>query len=176
VIRKQLLFICGFMGSGKTTHGKEMAQQIGYGFIDLDDYIIHKHHKSITELFKEIGEDEFRNKESEALNECINNNSKAIIATGGGTPCFNKNLSLMKSCGILIYLKLNKTDLFNRLRDTKNSRPLIKDKNNEVLLLYIENLLKIREVFYNQADITVNGNKLDIISLKENVLTLIDDF
>ncbi len=167
---KKLLFICGFMGCGKTTQGKKLAKEMGYYFIDLDDYISNQHDKTITDLFQEVGEDEFRKIESQALQECINDNLKALIATGGGTPCFNNNLQLMKANGKLIYLKMDSESLYNRLFNAKQDRPLIKDKANEEMLLYIENLLKIRESFYNQADIITSGVTVDIDALKQEVL------
>ena len=74
---KKLVFMCGFMGCGKTTQGKKLAKELGYYFIDLDDYISNKYDQTITELFKEKGEAEFRKIETEALGECIKDNLKA---------------------------------------------------------------------------------------------------
>ena len=74
------------MGCGKTTQGKKLAKELGYYFIDLDDYISDQYDKTITDLFQEVGEEEFRKIETKALQECINDNVKAFIATGGGTP------------------------------------------------------------------------------------------
>ncbi len=169
---KNLVFMCGFMGCGKTTQGKKLAKLMGYYFIDLDEYIANKFDKNITDLFKEVGESEFRIIETNALNECINDNLKALIATGGGTPCFNNNMDLMKASGKIIYLKMNATELFARLFNAKGDRPLIQDKEDEEMLLYIENLLKTREVFYNQAQLITDGNIVDIDKLKEEVLKL----
>lgn len=167
---KKLLFICGFMGCGKTTQGKKLAKEMGYYFIDLDDYISSKYDNTITDLFQEVGEDEFRKIETTALQECINDNVKALIATGGGTPCFNGNMDLMKANGKVIYLKMEPEALYNRLFNAKNERPLIKDKANEEMLLYIENLLKIREEFYSWADVITSGVIVDIDALKAQVL------
>ncbi|HRG02219.1 MAG TPA: shikimate kinase [Bacteroidia bacterium] len=167
---KKLIFICGFMGCGKTTQGKKLAKEMGYYFIDLDDYISNKYDNTITDLFQEVGEDEFRKIESSSLQECINDNMKALIATGGGTPCFNNNMDLMKANGKVIYLKMEPEALYNRLFNAKNERPLIKDKANEEMLLYIENLLKVREPFYSKADIITSGVTVDITALKETVL------
>ncbi len=158
------------MGCGKTTEGKKIANEIGFNFIDLDEYIVNKFNKSIVDLFKDVGEEEFRNIETIALKECTNNNSEILIATGGGTPCFNNNLEFMKCNGYLIYLKLNEQELLKRLSNAKTNRPLIKDKNNEEMLLYIENLLKVREVFYNQADIIVDANHIDISNLNQEIM------
>ena len=170
---KNLIFICGFMGCGKTTQGKKLAKEMGYFFIDLDEYIANKFDKNITDLFKEIGETEFRIIESNALHECITDNQKTIIATGGGTPCFNNNMDLMKQSGKIIYLKMTALDLFARLFNAKGDRPLIKDKEDEDMLVYIENLLKTREVFYNQAHLISDGTVFGVDILKDDFLKLI---
>ena len=170
---KNLIFICGFMGCGKTTQGKKLAKLMGYFFIDLDEYIANKFDKNITDLFQEIGETEFRMIETNALNECITDNQKTIIATGGGTPCFDNNMDLMKQSGKVIYLKMTAIDLFARLFNAKGDRPLIKDKDDEDMLLYIENLLKTREVFYNEADLVSDGTVFGVEVLKDDILKLI---
>lgn len=162
------------MGCGKTTQGKKLAKEMGYFFIDLDDYIADQHDKAITDLFKEVGEDEFRKIESIALQECINDNVKALIATGGGTPCFNDNLKLMKESGKMVYLKMDAEALYNRLFNAKQDRPLIRDKADEDMFLYIENLLKTRAVFYNQAHIITSGVTVDIEALKNEILNYKD--
>jgi shikimate kinase len=167
---KKLVFMSGFMGCGKTTQGKKLAKELGYFFIDLDDYISNQYEKTITDLFKEVGEEEFRNIETKALQECIANNLKALIALGGGTPCFNDNLNLMKANGKIIYLKMDVEALYNRLFNAKQDRPLLRDKENEEMLLYIENLLKTREVFYNQAHIITSGVTVDIEALKNQLV------
>jgi shikimate kinase len=167
---KKLIFICGFMGCGKTTQGKKLAKELGYFFIDLDDYIANQRDTTITELFKEVGEDEFRKIETQALQECIQDNVKALIAVGGGTPCFNSNIDTMKSNGKIVYLKMDAEALYNRLFNAKQDRPLIKDKENEEMLLYIKNLLKTREVFYDQAHIITSGVTVDIDALKDQIL------
>ena len=168
--QKKLIFICGFMGCGKTTQGKKLAKEMGYYFIDLDDYISNQCDKTITELFKEVGEEQFRIIETKALNECIANNVKALIAVGGGTPCFNDNMSVMVNGGKVVYLKMDADALYNRLFNAKQDRPLIKDKENEEMLLYIENLLKTREVFYNRSQIITSGVTVDIDVLMKDIL------
>lgn len=167
---KKLIFICGFMGCGKTTQGKKLAKEIGYYFIDLDDYISNQYDKTITDLFKEIGEEEFRKIESKALQECIQDNLKALIAVGGGTPCFGNNMDLMTTNGLVVYLKMDSDALYNRLFNAKQDRPLIKDKADEEMLLYIENILKTREPFYEKAQIITDGNIFGIEELKNQVL------
>ncbi|MFO0321777.1 MAG: shikimate kinase [Bacteroidota bacterium] len=167
---KDLIFICGFMGCGKTTQGKKLAKELAYFFIDLDEYIANKFDENITDLFKEYGEEKFRIIETDALKECIKENQKTIIATGGGTPCFNDNLTVMKEAGKIIYLKMTAAELFTRLFKVKDSRPLIKDKEDEEMLTFIENLLQLRENFYNQADVIIDGNIFGIDHIKNKIL------
>jgi shikimate kinase len=76
----------------------------------------------------------------------------------------------MKAAGKLIYLKMEPEALYNRLFNAKQDRPLIKDKANEEMFLYIQNLLNVRAVFYNQADIIADGNTVDIEILKNQIL------
>lgn len=170
---KKLLFICGFMSAGKTTHGKKLGRNIGYHFIDLDQYTEKKFDKSITELFAEVGEDEFRNIETESLKECINDNQKTVIALGGGTPCFNNNIELLKKSGQLIYLKMDAEALLKRVFGIKANRPLLANQEEKDMLPYIEDLLQKRAPYYEQADLTVYHNNLHEDEFKETVLNFI---
>lgn len=158
------------MGCGKSTHGKKLAKLLGYNFIDLDDFISEKFNKTITELFNSLGENEFRKLETLAFQECINNNKNTVFSTGGGTPCFNDNIKLMKESGIVVYLKLDAKSLFKRLLNSKENRPLLQNKSNEELHSFISKLLLEREHFYNQADLIYNGLSVDVTDLKEKLL------
>lgn len=167
---KNIIFISGFMACGKTSHGKKLAKNIGYHFIDLDEFTENKFDKNITELFKDLGEENFREIETTSLNECINDNQKTVIALGGGTPCFNSNLELIKKSGFLIYLKMDAEPLYKRVFGIKAQRPLLANQEEKDMLSYIENLLNTRESFYNQADIIVYNNNLQEEELKDTVL------
>lgn len=170
---KKLIFVSGFMGCGKTTQGKKLAKEIGYHFIDLDEYISNKYDHEITELFKEVGEPEFRKIETECLLECINDNMKAIIALGGGTPCFNDNIKVLLEKGTLVYLKMSAEELYERLFKATASRPLIANKETDELFIYIKDLLAKREEFYSQSPIIANGNDYSVDNLKALLATRI---
>jgi shikimate kinase len=170
---RKLLFICGFMSAGKTTHGKKLARNIGYHFIDLDQYTEKKFDKSITELFAEVGEDEFRSIESVSLQECIKDNQKTVIALGGGTPCYNSNIDLIKKSGQLIYLKMDAEALLKRVFGIKANRPLLANQDEKDMLPYIEELLEKRAPYYEQSDLTVYHNNLQEDEFKETVLNFI---
>lgn len=150
------IFLIGFMGSGKTTHGQKIARMTGYEFIDMDRWITEKEGASIPEIFKVHGESHFRELETIAIKE-LGHRDKIVIATGGGAPCHNNNMEIMKNSGLTVYLKMNSEELYNRLVHSKNERPLLRDKTDEEMRSYIEELLKEREPCYSQADMVIDG-------------------
>lgn len=153
------------MGSGKTTLGRKMAKVWDYKFIDLDLYIADMYGMSIPELFDKFGEKGFRTRESQALKDVLTQNQTCILSLGGGTPCFNQNLSLIKEKTLSIYLKLSAEELTSRLLRSPNPRPLVKNKSADELLEYIKAELQKREFFYTQADMTIESDSIQITDL-----------
>jgi len=147
---KMNLYLVGYMGTGKTTAGKLLAEKLNRPFTDVDEFIESRYHKTIATIFEEKGEAGFREIEHHVLQE-ISRFENTVVSTGGGLPCFFNNMDLMNQTGITVYLKTNVTDLFSRLNSGKQKRPLIKEKNPEELRAFIETNLKEREFFYNQA-------------------------
>ncbi|NDV58093.1 shikimate kinase [Bacteroides sp. 519] len=154
------IFLIGYMGSGKTTLGKALAQKLGLSFVDLDWYIEERLHKTINELFAEKGEANFRELEKKMLHE-VADFENVVIATGGGTPCFFDNMDFMNSCGKTVFLDTNIDVLFQRLAVAKHTRPILKNKTNEELLAFIDEALKKRLPKYKCAKYTYNSEKLD---------------
>ncbi|MDL2323049.1 shikimate kinase [Bacteroidales bacterium OttesenSCG-928-A17] len=153
------LFLIGYMGSGKTTLGKCLAKKLGLSFIDIDLFIGNRFRKSIDQIFREYGEEKFREMEHAILREIVGFED-TVISTGGGTPCFFNNMGLMKEYGTTIYLKVDSEELTKRLKNGKNNRPLLKDKSNTELQEFIEENIKKRETYYNEADFIVPAEKL----------------
>ena len=152
------IFLIGYMGSGKSTIGKLLAKNAGLQFVDLDLFIEKRHHKSIGQLFTEKGEPGFREIERRALEE-VSEFETTVISTGGGAPCFFDNMDLMNRSGLTIYLKVSESKLVNRLHHIKHNRPLIKNKNEEELRLFISENLRKREPFYNQAKLIFDAEE-----------------
>ena len=157
-IKKNLFFLWGMPCSGKSTIGKQLATQLGYIFIDLDEYITLKENKTIPQIFQDKGEDFFRMLETHYLNKIIienakeNPNKKAIIATGGGTPCFNENMLEMLKNGFCVFLDIDLDVLiFRSQADTKNIRPLFINKTNQEIQELISNLYQKRLKYYEKA-------------------------
>ena len=144
-----MIYLIGFMGAGKTTISKFLANKLHLPFYDTDQEIEKKERRSLSEIFKSDGELHFRMLETEVLRN-INQNS--IVACGGGLPIHNDNIGFINSKGISIYLKASDNYLFNKLKNAKKNRPLIEKKTDDELEVYIENELRIRTPFYNLAN------------------------
>lgn len=161
------VFLIGFMGAGKTSIGKKLANSFGLPFLDVDSLLVEKHKMIINDFFQKYGEKAFREEETRVLKEIIATYSEAIIAVGGGLPCFNENMTLINKEGISIYLHRPAKELFARLRNKKEDRPLIKDLSDDELLTFIEDQLLEREQFYNQAHLKVGRDEQKLNLLKE---------
>ncbi|GAB4202021.1 MAG: shikimate kinase [Bacteroidia bacterium] len=149
---KRHLALTGFMGSGKTTIGKIIAQKANVPFIDLDEYIEQKENKTIHEIFLH-GENYFRTLETMYLKEVLQIPGNTVIALGGGTVCFNDNLQLILSHAWLIALIPPTNVIVERLWKEKDKRPLLKNlSTKDELKNYIEKTLSERMPFYEQAD------------------------
>lgn len=161
-----LIFLIGFMGCGKSTLGKKVATKTGYLFIDLDDVIVQEINMSIREYFEAFGESAFREIERQQLHK-LSALKNAIIATGGGTPCYLDNMDWMNHHGKTVYLKLPPRALLSRLSQKEvESRPLLKGKNQEELLEFITSKLEERAPFYDKAKIifdALQSNTKDLI-------------
>jgi shikimate kinase len=122
---KSPVFICGMPGSGKSTIGKKLASRLGAGFVDLDELIEKETGKSSADWLIQQGEKVFRAIETDMLVN-IDFTNFVVVSCGGGTPCFNNNLSWMLSKGRVVYLDLPIGMLLQRLmKADAESRPLL---------------------------------------------------
>lgn len=165
------IYLIGYMGSGKSTVGRELAKELNLQFIDLDNYIEERNFKTIPEIFAESGEEGFRKVEQRALHE-VSEFEDVVVSTGGGAPCFFDNMELIKRTGISVYLNGTPRILAERLMQSKTERPLIKGKSEAELIEFIRETLEKRNSWYKQADFEI-GFDYDIqISEVLNVLKL----
>ena len=150
----------GYMGAGKTTLGKSLARHLGLEFIDLDWYIENRFHQSVSQLFATRGEEGFRKIEQNMLHE-VAEFEDVVISAGGGTPCFFDNMEYMNQQGLTVYLKATPEILRTHLRMGKQKRPLIAQKNDEELDIFIRESLDKRESYYNPARLIFDIGLLD---------------
>ena len=150
------IYIIGFMGSGKSSYGKELAEDMGYDFFDLDTEIEKQAKASIATLFEEKGEDFFRKLEREVLLKTLDLDDNVVIATGGGTPCFFDNIKWMNENGETVYLKLFEPELKKHLLPVMADRPLLKNIDPDELDNFIYRTLRARALFYHQAKVVID--------------------
>ena len=149
---KDNLILIGFMGTGKTSLGKLLANRLGRGFVDLDQKIERDAGMTIPKIFELHGEKYFRELEKKAVRE-VSERKNLVIATGGGTVKDAENVRLLKNSGVIICLTTEPEEIFRRT-ERRGERPLL-DKNDQRLET-IKKLLAEREIFYSQADYTID--------------------
>lgn len=139
--------------------GRELASALNLTFIDLDTFLEEKYFRTIPQIFAEEGEEAFRIKERNVLEE-VSNFDHVVIATGGGAPCFFDNIDLMNNTGICIFLDIEVRSLVERLIHAKTERPLIKGKSPDELHAFIEGMLEKRRPFYEKARYILKGSEI----------------
>ena len=137
------IYLVGFMGCGKSTLGLSLASEFGLCFIDLDKYMEERNYKSVPQLFADYGEEGFRQRERNALEE-VSEFTNVVVATGGGAPCFYDNMDLMNRTGVTLFLDVDSYELADRLIKSKTERPLIRGKSKKDLIAFIHDSLKKR--------------------------------
>lgn len=164
------IILVGYMGSGKTTIGRQLAMALGISFYDLDWYIEMRFHRTVAQIFAERGEEGFREIERNMLHE-VAEFEDVVLSCGGGTPCFFDNMDYLNRMGQTVYLKASPEVLAAHLKMGKVERPLIKGKSDEELLAYIRQSLQTREPFYNKAKHILN---VDLLDNYEKIATSVD--
>ena len=163
------------MGSGKSTIGKALANELNLSFVDLDHAIESEIGMSIRDFFDASGELKFRRLENEVLKKVLDENSDMILSTGGGTPCYGNNLQLMKSAlnAKVFYLKSSIKTLTERLLSEKDTRPLIQSIDDADLPEFIGKHLFERSNFYLQAHHVVNIDQKSVEMIVEEIRELL---
>ncbi len=156
------IFLIGYMCSGKTTLGRALGDMTGRAFVDLDDLIEERAGCTVKEIFASEGEDAFRRREREALAVAASAPGGAIIACGGGTPCFGDNMDFMNSCGTTVHLIVSdRGRLLNRLREGKAKRPLIASLADGEIEDFITRQMAAREPHYVRAMASFDTSRLE---------------
>ncbi|RZD19286.1 MAG: shikimate kinase [Candidatus Acididesulfobacter diazotrophicus] len=175
------IFLIGFMGAGKTKIGKILSKKLNYNFLDSDEAIENNEKMTITELFNLKGENYFRNLETEFIKNFLNitinnninmNNKHTVIATGGGMPCCNDNIKLLKNKGTVVYLKTRPETVYERIKEERH-RPVLGQTGFSIS--EIENLLEKREQFYCKADLTIYTDGISPEGTAEEIKIFLND-
>lgn len=163
------VFLIGMPGAGKTTIGRHLAAALGMPFIDLDEYIVAAQGQSIPALFAHRGEDYFRQIESQALRQVATQAAEtgAVVATGGGAPCFLDNMAFMNEVGTTVFLHMPADVVAERLMIThgRQQRPLVAGKSPEQIKQFVTETYQRRLQFYQKAHITYQNPSREVSEL-----------
>ena len=156
--RKNLIYLTGFMGSGKSTIAPILANTLGYTSRDIDAEIEQVTGKKVSDIFTDHGETYFRETEQRLLRESSKLEG-CIVSLGGGTIANTANLQIVKSSGVLVYLMASVDQILRRVRH-KTNRPLLLTPEGERLSESdlrerISFLMTERAPYYEQADLTI---------------------
>lgn len=152
------IVLIGFMGSGKTSVGRKLAEKLQYEYVDMDPLIEQKVGMTVGEIFRKKGEKKFRKLEKEILEKLVQQKN-IVVSTGGGVPCQPGNMKLINKNCISIYLQMDAIALFERLKPRQARRPLIRDLSEKELKQFINTTLAKREKYYLKAKFIVDGSK-----------------
>ena len=163
------IVLTGFMASGKTTVGMDVAKKLNLMFYDTDRIIEEQEGKTISEIFEEFGEKYFRELENKlAIN--LKSIENAVISTGGGFVINPQNVELMRQNGVIVNLKTTPEIIESRMKTAHSTRPLMQtDSINEVIERFNE-----RKIYYNNNDICIKLT--DEMSIEECSQMVIDAY
>ena len=151
-------------GSGKSTLARALATALDYQFIDLDEVIEEREGYPVRDIFKDKGEEYFRNVEALSLREVVSSEDAFVMACGGGAPCFHDNMNLIRQSGLSIFLDVAVEVLAARLQESADgTRPLLANLNTD-LQTYLTTTLEKRSKYYRMADYT-SGEDEEIADL-----------
>lgn len=167
------IILVGYMGSGKSSIGKKVAEVLRLPFKDMDTEIEKAEGISVSKIFSEKGEVYFRKVENTILKEILKNPHSFVLATGGGTPCYSDAMEfIQKQKNIVsVYLKIPIDILVSRLFSEKAERPLIAHLGSEVELEdFIRKHLFERAFYYNQADLIIAVGPESVAKTVEKII------
>jgi len=164
------IILIGFMGSGKTSAGRLLAERLHYDFKDTDDMIGVLENTTIANIFRLHGEDYFRELETNLLLSIKDSMKRTVLSTGGGMPIRERNRKLLKEMGHVVFLRASCDTIIKRVSgDT--SRPILKKGNlNET----VERLLAVRTPYYEEAaDVIIDTDNKSIYRIVDEIIEII---
>ena len=155
------IYIVGYMGAGKTTAARRLAQRLGWEVADTDALFEEKYKISVNDFFNKYDEPLYRKLESEVLKstESLEN---VVVSTGGGTACYFDNMEWMNQHGLTVFMRISPQAAVDRVIHSRHKRPLVEGKTEEELTAFVSGHYASRMPFYEQARITVKSEDLDV--------------
>lgn len=168
------IFITGFMAVGKSSYGREIANELLCDFIDLDSYIEEKEGSSVEDIILNQGEEEFRLMERKALVQIIKvQKGDYILSLGGGTMCTTENADLLLRSGLCLYLQQSLEQLLENIPYLMKNRPLFKGLSIDEANQHLKQLYTQREAYYNKSQLVTPINTGFSTKKVANILKLL---
>jgi len=164
-MRRDNVVLVGFMGAGKSVCGRLLARRLGRCFVETDDIIVASEGRSIPEIFREAGEPRFRQLEADTI-ESLRLKSGEVIATGGGMPCRDGRMELLRELGTVVWLDGDVRELHARASRIGN-RPMLEGRS----MAEVEELYRSRQPYYRRAHITVDTTGLGADQVVARILS-----
>ncbi len=169
VLKKENIVLTGFMGTGKTAVGRQLASRLNMNFIDTDVEVEYATGLKIHEIFKRYGEQRFRAEERTAVEKAAGFRN-TVIATGGGVVLDPENMQNLRKSGVIVLLEARPEVIARRVR-RHNNRPLL--ANRERLIERIENLLQERAPYYEDCDCKIDTSDLSIQGVVDKIVAVL---
>lgn len=161
---RTVVFLIGFMGSGKSTLGRALGARPGWRYVDLDDLMEERQGMTVSEIFATRGESWFRTEECRLLREAATPDGVdgvLVIGCGGGTPCHGGNMEWMKSRGLTVLLQASENVLLRRLAEAQEQRPLLRGMDRVQLREFIRSKQAERSGDYGRAALCLCSDFLE---------------
>lgn len=159
------IILTGFMGTGKTAVGREIARILQMNLIDIDTEIAKSERMTINSIFEQFGETRFREIETEMIKK-KSSMKNVVISTGGGAVLKQENMDMLRGNGVIVCLRAAPETIFSRTGSSEN-RPLLKVEDP---LQKIHDLLNYREPFYRKADIMIDTKDKTPFQIAEEII------
>jgi len=160
------VFLIGYMGVGKTTIGKRLANLLNLPFYDLDVEIEKDQNLDIPTIYEREGEAFFRDREAHVLARLCSLSETFVLSTGGGTPTRRENLEHMQSSGVVVWLDMPLGMILQRLMQS-DERPLLKGQSEDERKLFVERHFAERQPYYRRAKIRFDVSDFNAVKLKQ---------
>lgn len=165
------IYLVGYMGAGKTTAAKRIANRLGWEVADTDTLFEEKYKISVDDFFQKYDEQLYRKLESEIL-KSTENLANTVVSTGGGTACYFDNMEWMNRHGLTVFMRISPKAAVDRVLHSRHKRPLVRGKTEAELTEFVEQHYASRLPFYEQAQITVKSEDFDL----EGLMGMIENY
>ena len=168
------IFLIGYMGCGKSSLGRKIAKRADMRFVDMDSVIEEREGASVSDIFHYAGEEYFREKERELIEEVAAATDDVVVSTGGGVPAWRNNMERMNAIGQAVYLRRTAEQIASRLSPHgRQKRPKLRGLNDEELVAFMRSNMAEREPFYSQARYCIDCAVMSDEELIETILSIV---